>query len=142
MKSFAVVKLNFGWSLVWLGDENTKILVSFWSVLDGGVTFRIFTAGKEARRLMALLQASAKPSLSRLTRCPPAHPCCCPTCLPPWQPATPATDHIGLISTNNCLRDHFSHLKHHFLGHNVNSIHSHKLWLLFTGGWVPCCNSC
>ena len=51
---------------------------------------------------------------------------------PPWQ-LPPETDHIGLISTDHCLRGHFSRSVHHFVGHNVNSIHSGCSSLV--GGW-------
>ena len=97
-----------------------------------GVTFRIFTAGKEARRLMALLQASAKPSLPWWFRCP-AHPC---TCLPnnPWQ-LPPATDHIGLISNQPQPESSLFTRKASLWPRHWSHYSQYSLWLLFTGGW-------
>ena len=68
------------------------------------VTFRIFTAGKEARRLMALAQALAKkPSLQRA--CFPDHVC------RPKPPSKPDTWKISerFYFCHQNLKDHFSH---------------------------------
>ena len=63
---------------------------------------------------MALLQASAKPSLPArgLTKFPD-HPVPAPA-QPSVPTLPPETDRFRLISTDHCLRDHFSRLEHHF----------------------------
>ena len=104
------------------------------------VTFRIFTAGKEARRLMALAQALAKkPSLQRA--CFPDHVC------RPKLPSKPDTWKTlkRLYFCHQNLKDHFSHGRPHCgssVCHKTPTVRSQELWVLLTSGWVACCNWC